>query len=255
MIQAQLCHIFQILTFSSHIFMTGSELRIRREAAGLSQEELADMAGMHKNTIYNYENGSNIPKKKITILESALSQSVTKKEFQYPLPEINDLLGEELENTNGNKFIEKPDGSFDIEVSLIPFEAYASYLVSVEEATVHQDFERVVFNVDRYGRGHYQAFKINGNSMNGGSINDVPDGALVLGRELGRHLWKDGFRPADHGFVILSKENIFHKDIIDFDPDTGDITCHSRNKSPEYTDFKLNLNDVYQIFRVIKRQM
>lgn len=162
----------------------------------------------------------------------------------------NDLL-----NTNGNKFSEKPDGSFDIEVSLIPFEAYASYLVSVEEATVHQDFERVVFNVDRYGRGHYQAFKINGNSMNGGSINDVPDGALVLGRELGRHLWKDGFRPADHGFVILSKENIFHKDIIDFDTETGDITCHSRNKSPEYTDFKLNLNDVYQIFRVIKRQM
>lgn len=162
----------------------------------------------------------------------------------------NDLL-----NTNGNKFTEKPDGSFDIEVSLIPFEAYASYLVSVEEATVHQDFERVVFNVDRYGRGHYQAFKINGNSMNGGSINDVPDGALVLGRELGRHLWKDGFRPADHGFVILSKENIFHKDIIDFDTETGDITCHSRNKSPEYTDFKLNLNDVYQIFRVIKRQM
>jgi len=162
----------------------------------------------------------------------------------------NDLL-----NTNGNKFTEKPDGSFDIEVSLIPFEAYASYLVSVEEATVHQDFERVVFNVDRYGRGHYQAFKINGNSMNGGSINDVPDGALVLGRELGRHLWKDGFRPADHGFVILSKENIFHKDIIDFDTETGDITCQSRNKSPEYTDFKLNLNDVYQIFRVIKRQM
>lgn len=162
----------------------------------------------------------------------------------------NDLL-----NTNGNKFTEKPDGSFDIEVSLIPFEAYASYLVSVEEATVHQDFERVVFNVDRYGRGHYQAFKINGNSMNGGSINDVPDGALVLGRELGRHLWKDGFRPADHGFVILSKENIFHKDIIDFDTETGDITCHSRNKSPEYTDFNLNLNDVYQIFRIIKRQM
>ncbi len=235
--------------------MTALELKAKREAIGLSQEELAELAGMHKNTIYNYENGSNIPKKKITILERALSQGITKNEYQSP-PMVNDIINdEEVYNSNGNKFVEKPDGSFDIEVSLIPFEAYASYLVSAEEATVHRDFERVVFNVDRYGRGHYQAFKINGNSMNGGSINDVPDGALVLGRELGRHLWKDGFRAADHGFVILCKENIFHKDIIDFNIKTGDITCHSRNKSPEYTDFQLNLNDVYQIFRIIKRQM
>ena len=90
--------------------------------------------------------------------------------------------------------------------------------------------------------------------MNGGSLNDTPGGALVLAREVGRHLWKSGFHETKYGFIILSKDNIYHKDIIDFNSDTGDIICHSRNPSREFSDFPINLNDVYQIFHVIKRQ-
>ncbi len=258
MIKAQLSHIFQILTFSSHFFMTSSELKIKREAAGLSQEELANLAGMHKNTIYNYENGSNIPPKKITILEKALSQknNIESQNYISSVPVYFSSDSDDIYNTNGNKFTEKPDGSFDIEVDLIPFDAYASYLESLEEAGIHSDFEKVVFNVDRYGRGHYQAFKIKGESMNGGMINDVPDGALVLAREIGRHLWKDGFHDANHGFIILCKDSIYHKDIVDFNKENGDIICESRNNSREFVKrFTINLNDVYQIFRIIKRQM
>lgn len=88
--------------------------------------------------------------------------------------------------------------------------------------------------------------------MNGGGIDDTPDKAKVLGRELQKHHWKDGFNHTKYGWIILCKQNIFHKDITDMDAQ-GNITLHSRNPSPEYSDFQLNLNNVYQIFKVIKR--
>lgn len=158
-----------------------------------------------------------------------------------------------ITNKNGNVFKQLPDGSFDVEVPVIPFRAHASYIESLETATVQEDFETTVFKVDQVGLGNYRAFVVRGDSMNGGGIDDTKDGATVLGRELGKHHWRDGFHPTLYGWVILCKQNIFHKDITAFDPETGKITCHSRNTSPEFSDFEISLNDVYQIFKVIKR--
>ena len=123
----------------------------------------------------------------------------------------------------------------------------------IENIKTVQDLKIEEFAVDQYGKGNYKAFKALGDSMNGGGIDDTKDGATVLARELGRQHWKDGFNDTEYGWIILCKENIFHKDIVDYDSETGDITLHSRNKSPEYSDFTINLNDCYQIFKVIKR--
>lgn len=237
--------------------MTGEELKALRIKANLTQEELARLVAMHKNTIYLYENKKNVPVKKADLLRARLQQLITKEGLSIDHKNVIADEGKEysLQNSNGNKFILKSDGSYDVTAKVIPFEAYASYIETLEDASVHHDFEEVLFNVDQFGKGNYKAFRIKGDSMNGGSIDDVPDQALVLGRELGRHHWKDGFHKTKHGFIILCKENIFHKDIVDFDKETGDITCHSRNKSPEYSDFTINLNDVYQIFKIIKRFM
>jgi len=163
------------------------------------------------------------------------------------------LTNQPFKNINENKFAQLPDGEFILEVQLIPFNAYASYLESLETGEVSEFFETIIFPVDKYGSGNYKAFKIKGDSMNGGHIDDTPDGATVLAKELCRHQWKDGFQPSNHGWIILSKVNIFHKDIINLNNETGDITLHSRNKSPEYSNFTINLNNVYQIFKVIKR--
>ena len=158
-----------------------------------------------------------------------------------------------FENKNGNQFYEKASGSIYVKVPLLPFEAFASYAETLEVGKPIKDLEIEEFAVDQYGKGNYMAFKVRGDSMNGGSIEDTPDGAKVLARELGRQHWKDGFNDTEYGWIILCKENIFHKDIVAYDAETGDITLHSRNKSPEYSDFTINLNDCYQIFKVIKR--
>lgn len=212
--------------------------------------------GVSKSTISNYLDGKTTPTgSKLNQLLDYFSAKGISKDYLLTgkEPVFNTLDSSISENKNGNKFIKLSDGTYDIEVSHIPFTAYASYLDSLETGTVNQDFESSVFNVDQFGRGKYMSFTVKGDSMNGGSIDDTPDGAKVLGRELGKHHWRDGFKPTKYGWVILSTHNIFHKDIIDFEPETGCIKCHSRNKSPEYSDFELSLNDVYSIYKVIKR--
>lgn len=160
---------------------------------------------------------------------------------------------------NGTTYEELSDGSYLATVDLIPFEAHARYLADDTQEHV-DDWTKIQFIVDKVGRGNYKGFKTKNDSMfneENPSFFDTPDGALLYCRELGRQHWQDGFNPkkAPFGWVILTKQNIILKDIIDFDKTTGEITCHSRNTSPEYQDFKLNLNDVYQIFKVIKRTM
>ena len=200
-----------------------------------------------------------INKNRTDVLSKILTES-EEKDLRVSIqddPEYKDLFDTEksklIHNKNGNSYREIRDGVYNIEAEVIPFEAYASYAESLETGTVEEDFDTEIFRVDRIGRGNYKAFIVKGDSMNGGGIDDTKDGATVLARELGRQHWKDGFNDTEYGWIILCKENIFHKDIVDYDSETGDITLHSRNKSPEYSDFTINLNDCYQIFKVIKR--
>ena len=159
---------------------------------------------------------------------------------------------ETFENKSGNKFMIYPDGRYTVEVLEVPFPAYASYLQAyTDEKLLVQEFGKTTFDVDKIGLGNYMGFRVKGDSMNGGGINDTPHGAKVLGREVGRHLWELGFRKTLYGFVLLTKNNIYHKDITDYNKETGMLTLHSRN--PKVDDFEISINDVYQVFNVIKR--
>jgi hypothetical protein len=89
--------------------------------------------------------------------------------------------------------------------------------------------------------------------MNGGNIDDTPDKAEMLGRELGKQHWKDGFRPAQYGWVIVHQKTTVFKDIVGFNPETGDIVCHSRSGLPQHPDFTINLDEVLKMYKIIKR--
>ncbi|TDO67719.1 hypothetical protein EV143_1303 [Flavobacterium chryseum] len=155
-------------------------------------------------------------------------------------------------NKNGIKFYEYPDGSTKIEVIKVPFDAYASYLEAYnDDEKLHSEFSTATFTVDKVAKGNYLAFNIKNNSMNGGGIDDTPSGAEVLAREIGRHLWCNGFHKNKYGFILMTKNAIYHKDIGDCNNETGLLTLHSRNKSDD--PFEIHMNDIYRIFNVIKR--
>lgn len=55
--------------------MNNLELKNRRKEIGLTQQELADLLGVSKNTIVNYEKGLKIPESKIPLLIKTLYEN------------------------------------------------------------------------------------------------------------------------------------------------------------------------------------
>ena len=226
---------------------------------GMSANKLSVKLGYSTNSfLYNIKNGKNNITQKIAQQITDIFEDIN---YTYLLTGIGTLTKNQSEpipdnvyiNTNGNKFTEKKDGSFDVTVRYLSFNRYNSYLRSLKDGSFTYDWDETTFCVDQFGKGNYLGFKTYSMSMNGGMLYDTPSGASLLGRELGKHHWEDGFRPSDSGWVILTEKNIFHKDITHFDKEKKAIICSSRNDSPEYVDFELQLDDVLQIFKVIKR--
>lgn len=250
--------------------MTGTNLNAFLTYIETTPEEFSKRIGVGKSAIYKILRGDT---KKITVA-MARKMNIGYKDYstEYFLTlnnkdiTISDTTDNDnseqrlfsrediIENKNGNTFMSLPDGSMIIQVPLVPFSAHASFLeVYEDEYQVNQAFDNTYFTVDKVGRGKYVAFTVKNDSMNGGALEDTPSGAQVLARELGRHHWKEGFRATTYGWVIICTSGIFHKDITSFNSETGEITCSSRNPSPEFQNFNLDLNEVHSIWKVIKR--
>jgi hypothetical protein len=183
---------------------------------------------------------------------------VREPEESYNLPDDDVMYIDEsrepevfYNERTGNKYFIYHDGTIRIEVLKIPFVAYASYVECFDdEVKLNQEFSKITFKVDHIGRGKYLGFESKGNSMwnNGGY--DTPTGADILGREIGRHLWMSGFNKSKYGFILITHKGIYHKDIEKID-DEGHLILTSRNPNDE--PFRCSLNEINEIYHVIKR--
>lgn len=186
-----------------------------------------------------------------------LKQSETSSSTQPDASYIK-ALGNEVytETGSGVKYFELSDNKFRMRVPLVPFNAYARY-ANEACSTIEQEkeeWDEVEFIVDKIGHGNYMAFEIKGDSMDDDSRRSFVQGDIVLARELDKIHWKDGLRYEKYPFwIIVLEGTILCKQIIDQNIETGDITCHSLNPSPEYSDFTINLQQVCRIFNIIQK--
>ena len=161
-----------------------------------------------------------------------------------------------LETSSGVKYFELSENKYRMRVPLVPFNAYARYISEVS-GPMQQDREQwdeVEFIVDKIGHGNYMSFEVKGDSMDDDSKRSFSHGDLVLARELDKVHWKDRIRYDQYPYwVIVLSNTILCKEIIDHNVETGDITCHSLNPSPEYTDFTVNLGQVYRLFNIVQK--
>ncbi|WP_314060084.1 LexA family transcriptional regulator [Empedobacter brevis] len=105
-----------------------------------------------------------------------------------------------------------------------------------------------------YEKGNYLVVRVNGDSMNDGTLRSLIDGDEILIQEHFLHTG-DKLPIRNNLFVIVSNEGSVIKQITEHNTSKNTITCHSFN--PVYEDFKLNLDDVYQIFiykKIIRRK-
>lgn len=165
---------------------------------------------------------------------------------------------EELYHTtkSGNKYYEVGSGYYRMRVPLVPYGAYGRYLSGTKEA-IQMDrdgWEEVDFIVDRISHGRYFAFEIKGDSMDDESRHSFVQGDIVLAREVNKDYWRDKLRYKDYPFwIIVTDDSILCKQMINHDPATGMITFHSLNPSPEYRDFTLNVDEIRQLFNIVKK--
>ena len=219
----------------------------------MNNTELAELLGVTRQTIHNWIRDG-VPTDKNPFINQKVLEYKRYGVINHKPRVVNDPEDIYFVNKSGNIF-NKVGDQILMTVPMVPFKAHAQYLHEIEsDAKTFEDFDRITFPVDHLGRGNYMGFQVSGDSMNGGGIDDIPDKALILGREIGRHLWQDGFKKTPHGFVIITNTNIMVKDISGIEGDK--IRCHSRNPSPEYsTDFTVPFEFIHKIFNVVKRVM
>ncbi len=163
-----------------------------------------------------------------------------------------------LDQDDNSPIVEISPGRYRMKVKLVPEYAYASYPMGYADQEYIEDLPLHEIVVNQLHFGHYQAFEVSGDSMNDGSINSIPDGSIVTGREISQKYWKNKFHThkfSNFVFVHMT-EGITVKRIANQDLETGNITLNSLNPNKdEYPDFTWHMDEILQIFNVVKRDL
>ena len=128
--------------------------------------------------------------------------------------------------------------------------ASAGYLTGYGDTEYIDTLPTIPVIVDRTYHGRYRCFEVDGDSMDDGTRDAICDKDIVLGREVKQEFWKCKLHINDWDFIIIHKDGVTIKRIIEHDTEAGIIKCHPLN--PMYNDFELSLNEVYELYNVIK---
>lgn len=137
-----------------------------------------------------------------------------------------------------------------LEVPLVPVYVQAGFLSGYGDIAFWEDLPTEYWEVDREYKGNYVVFEVKGDSMNDGSVHSILDGDKLLCRELPKIHWTSRLHLNKYYFVIAHKdEGVIVKQIIDHNPETGDIIAHSLNSL--FDDLHLNLKDIIALYNVV----
>lgn len=138
-------------------------------------------------------------------------------------------------------------------VPLVNQYAYAGYLSGFADNEYVDTLPKIPFILDKEYRGEYLCFEVKGDSMECESEESIPEGSILLCRNVRKEYWKNKLHIHKWDFVIVhNTDGILVKRIINHDVESGIITIHSLNEF--YEDRQLHLKDVQQIFNIVEVQ-
>ena len=206
--------------------------------------ELAEKLGKTTSAVQKYERGGGFTRESAFKLSEVLGIGLN---TLYGLEE-KPTSAESLGKFNANLYVQ----ANAMWVPLVNQYAYAGYLSGYGDEEYIESLPKFPFPVeDNEHKGNYKAFEVRGDSMVDGSDEGYNPGAIVLGRNIGKHHWRYKLHINQWDFVIVHRtDGILIKRIIEHDVENGVLTLHSLNDF--YDDFKVYLDDILQIFNVIK---
>ena len=229
---------------------------------GLTQQELARMMGIQQSVLSEMINGKRKANRLVGFVNERYNVGLEipdEDRDERDVMPVNDAQEQKpyTENNNGIKFFEREDGQLLMEVPLVPFNVLGSpddeYGTSLERD--RDDYEKELFEVDGVHHGDYISFVVDGDSMDDGTYNGFRRGDIVCVRKLSRDLWLPKLHYSKWPYWVVAFGNCVRlKQIVAQNEETGEITLHSLNPSPEYTDFTLNLDEIHLLYNVVLKK-
>ena len=232
-------------------------LKQLRRKKNISQTDLANAIGVSLRTIQLYEKkDANIPIKNLTKIAQYFDLSIAEL-YSYEVNEANSIYGtQKILSKRGNSIKSIGLGKYLVSVPLVSGNWEEEYAAKFDDKAFLEELARIGFVMEQVEDCLYMAFEITNNSMDNGSIEAIPNKAIVLGKLVPKkELY--GLRTLNRhpNWIIVYKDSILCKQIKGYDKKDGTLICHSLNNSPEYSDFQISLSDIKQLFAIVKKQV
>lgn len=230
-------------------------IRLLRRHIGLNQNEFAEYVTATRGQIESYEGARAYPKAKLAD-EIAKKFGISIKELmeeelnpkKYP-PNSKKISNENRSNvTPKYEAIKTPSDNF-MEVPILSIYAQAGYLRGEADISTEAHMDKMLVPKE-YEKGHYLVVELQGDSMNDGTDRALKERDKFLVKELSKDMWS--YKLQYRLWVIVHKDGVVFKEIINHDLKKNTITCHSWNPDPIFKDYELHLAEVYRLFYVKK---
>ena len=227
-----------------------------RRKKNISQSQLGKEIGVSLRTIQLYERkNANIPIKNLTKIANFFDMTIAEMYLQ----EVNDM-GESYTKQqpftkHGSVFYPLDHGKYLVMAPLVLMEWHKKYIESLEKQNGRVPFQSA-FVIDFLAKEPHRIFEVSGDSMNDSTIHAIPNKAYVLGLGLKKESFtKDDETLWKKSYILVCKGRIVCKQLTGYSKEKGALHCHNLNTSPEFQDFELPLDDVLQIFKIVKKQL
>lgn len=220
------------------------------ESKNLSKTDLAKKLDVSRQQLYVYFHSSDLSDKLVRQILTSLG--VPEKEIWPDSLMVADTRG--VYHKKGvNDFVELRNGEIVMITPLVEEYAQAGFLSGFADQHFLEDLPNHTIIVDRFHKGKYFSFRVSGDSMNDGTLDSIPHGSIVTAREIKKELWNSRFHiHRFQDYVIVHKEGILVKRIVDHEVETGKITCRSINPDKDmYPDFTVNLDECNMILNIV----
>lgn len=231
----------------------------------ISAIKASEILGVSRQTVYQYFKSSALERDTVNniLTRFGVTEDVVfgnSKFLDRGVSNAKDIGNPEIYDEDGDqKFTEISPGRYRMGTELVPVYAQAGYLTGYADKEFLEELPKHYITVDKFVRGKYRSFEISGHSMDNGDVKEaMPDGTIATGREVKRELWQSKLHNHQwpNWIFVHRTEGIIAKQIAHQDVEKGVLILRSLNPDKDkYPDFEVNLDDIEQIYNVIKREL
>lgn len=227
-----------------------------RRKNGLNQSDLASAIGVSLRTVQLYEKkDANIPIKNLHKIADFFEMSIGEL-FLNEINEVGAQYATKQALVNGRSTGYRLDnGKVLLKVPLVLAKSGGEFVERYDDEGFVKKLLRVDFYIPVLDDTPYMAFEITGDAMDDGTLDAIPNGALVLGKKRDKFKLNSHKNWGNKAFVIVSSDRIICKSVTAILEDKKAIICHNLNPSPEFKDFEILLDDIKELYEVVKKQV